>query len=529
MQSFLQYRRLKPTVPSPPRQEKAPTKSDEIIEDERILVDWDGPLDSSHPRNWTFSYKLWVSFLVSINVFALDWCSAADSQAISVIAAEYDTTSRIASVGSAMFVFGIAAGALLTGPITETVGRNPIYIVGRVIHFFFILGTALAKNSATQMSCRFFAGLGASTILAVHGASIADLYGQEGRGIIWPLVALWSFFGTAFPPVAGAWIVQSEKISWRWTDWIAVILSGVTFIVTFFFMPETYSPTLLSWKAAKIRKTTGSNQYRAPIEMQSSLSERLKANLHRAFIMCTHEYIVIFLGLWLVVVYVIVFGFLAGIHFLFSDTYNFSLGLTGTVFCAIAAGIALNTALALAYSYNHYNRSLKLKEEKGPLAQLDPEYRMLPAFPVALGLPISLFWLGWSNRPWISPWSGIMAVALFGFSWAGIYVCVYHYIFDTYSIYAGSALATITFVRYFFAGSIQIISPDMWRKLGTQYTCTLLGSIAAALIPVPVVLWIWGEYIRKVSKYARNKEDVEKAEGVNPPEKQSDNPIDNVC
>ncbi|KAI0999736.1 putative efflux pump [Podosphaera aphanis] len=517
MQSFLQYRRLRPTTQSPSLEEKADPLENRSSEDQRILVDWDGPLDSAHPRNWSLTYKLWVSFLVSINVFALDWCSAADSQAIAVIAAEYDITSRIASVGSAMFVFGIAAGALLTGPITETVGRNPIYVLGRIIHFSFILGTALAKNSATHSSCRFFAGLGASTILAVHGASIADLYGQEGRGIIWPFVALWSFFGTTFPPVVGAWLVQSETISWRWTDWIAVILSGATFIVTFFFMPETYSPTLLSWKAAKLRKLTGFNKYMAPIEMQSSLAERLKANLLRAFMMCTREYIVIFLGLWLVIVYVVVFGLLAGMHFLFAETYGFSLGQVGTVFTAIAVGIALNTALALVYSYDHYQRSAKLKKEKGSFEQLEPEYRMLPAFPLALGLPASLFWLGWSNKPSISPWSGIMAVSLFGFSWAGIYVCVYHYIFDTYSIYAGSALASITFVRYFFAGSIQIISPDMWKKLGTNYTCTLLGCIATALIPVPIILWFYGEKIRKISKYAKDKLDVQKAEGPDSP------------
>lgn len=212
------------------------------------------------------------------------------------------------------------------------------------------------------------------------------------------------------------------------------------------------------------------------------------------------------------IVYVVVFGFLAGMHFLFADTYGFSLSQVGDMFIAIAVGIALNTALALVYAYDHHKRTTKFKNEHGQNQQLSPEYRMLPAFPVALGLPVSLFWLGWSNKPSISPWSGILAVTLFGFSWAGIYVCVYHYIFDTYSIYAGSALATITFVRYFFAGGIQIVSPDMWEQLGTHYTCTVLGCIATALIPVPVVLWIWGENIRKVSRFARDKADVDKAE-----------------
>jgi hypothetical protein len=44
--------------------------------------------------------------------------------------------------------------------------------------------------------------------------------------------------------------------------------------------------------------------------------------------MTTQEYIVILLGLWLVAVHIVVFGFLQGFTFLVSDTYNFGTGLT---------------------------------------------------------------------------------------------------------------------------------------------------------------------------------------------------------
>lgn len=93
-------------------------------------------------------------------------------------------------------MFGIAIGAIFAGPISETVGRNPIYIGSRVLHLGFLLGTALAGNLATQLACRLLAGLGASIILAIHGASIADIFGPEGRSLAFPLVALSSFIGT---------------------------------------------------------------------------------------------------------------------------------------------------------------------------------------------------------------------------------------------------------------------------------------------------------------------------------------------
>ncbi|TQS35367.1 hypothetical protein Golomagni_04212 [Golovinomyces magnicellulatus] len=506
MQSILQYRQVKPGISKSLEALRARIgRAQDSDPYARVLVEWENPSDPLHPRNWSLAYKIWVSALVSMNVFALDWCSAADSQASAKIASEFGVSHRVESVGSAMFVFGIAAGAQFAGPITETVGRNPVYIGGRLIHIFFILGTALARNISTQLLCRFFAGFGASAILAIHGASIADLFGQEGRSLAWPFVALWSFLGTAFPPVVGAWIAQTSSISWRWTEWIAVIMSGTTFVITVVWLPETFAPILLKWKAVQLRKVTNDMTFVAPIESQSSFSERLKANIYRAFIMSTREYIVILLGLWLVLVYIIVFGFLSGMEHIFARTYNFSLGLVGTSFSAIAVGIILNTALSIVYAYTHNTRTIKCRKINGENSRLPPEYRMIPAFPVAICLPISLFWLGWTNNVHISPWSGLGAISLFGFSWAGIYVAVYHYIFDTYSIYAGSALATITCARYLFGGGIQIISQDMWNRLGTQWTCTLLGCIAILLLPVPFILWAKGEKIRIVSKFAGEK------------------------
>ncbi|POS87784.1 hypothetical protein EPUL_001691, partial [Erysiphe pulchra] len=507
MQSILQYRKLRSDLPSTPFSSYGQgSESSNLSQNEQYtFVEWDSSQDSSHPRNWSLSYKIWVCALVSMNVFALDWCSAADSQASTKIASEFGVSLRIESIGSALFVFGIASGALFAGPITETVGRNPVYIVGRIFHLIFILGTALAQNIMTQLFCRFFAGVGASTILAIHGASIADLFGQEGRSLAWPFVALWSFLGTSFPPIVGAWIAQSTNISWRWTDWIAVMMSATTFVITIFCLPETFAPILLKWKASKIRKSTGNKRYIAPIESQSSFSKRLIINLNRALIMSTREYIVILLGIWLVAVYIVVFGFLSGMNVLFGKTYRFSRGFIGTSFSAIAVGVILNTMLSHYFANQHRIRTEKWKIENSRDSRLPPEYRLLSAFPVAFSFPISLFWLGWTNYNSVSPWSGLGAVALFGFSWAGIYVSVYHYIFDTYSIYAGSALASITCARYLFGGGIQIISEDMWGTLGAQWTCTLLGCLATILVPVPFILYIMGERIRKVSKFASER------------------------
>lgn len=95
----------------------------------------------------------------------------------------------------ALYVIGIAAGALFAGSVAETTGRNPIYIVSRCMHLAFILGSALAPHLGAQVAGRFLAGLGASTILAIHAASIADIFEARDRSLAWPFVASASFFG----------------------------------------------------------------------------------------------------------------------------------------------------------------------------------------------------------------------------------------------------------------------------------------------------------------------------------------------
>lgn len=249
------------------------------------------------------------------------------------------------------------------------------------------------------------------------------------------------FPGPTTAPIVGAWIAQSS-ISWRWTEWISVILSGVTLTFTLLLLPETFAPILLSWKASHIRQITGDPRHISELERQPSLLARVKAALQRALHMLTKEPIVPLLGLWLILVYLVVYGFLQGLSFIFGDTYGFSRGLIGTSFASILLGTNLWTFCTVPIYYYLYKRKIaQLEHESGdekpfvgqqiPGRDLpEPEYRLWQAVPVAFLLPISMFWLGWTNYASISPWSDLGALCLFGIAWAGIYVTVYQYILD---------------------------------------------------------------------------------------------------
>lgn len=203
----------------------------------------------------------------------------------------------------------------------------------------------------------------------------------------------------------------------------------------------------------------------------------------------------ILFGTYITVLYLLIYGFLEGFDYIFTKTYLFNVGQRYTCFAAIAIGVLLGMPYVILV-----NRLTAKRYQKS--ADTSPERRLFPALFAAPLLPVSLFWLGWTNRPSISYWSDLAACCLFGFALHALFTSTYHYLLDTYGTVASSALAAITCVRYLASGGMVLITEPMYKGLSVKWTLTLLGCIAALLTPVPLVFWKWGPLMRKKSKYA---------------------------
>lgn len=221
------------------------------------------------------------------------------------------------------------------------------------------------------------------------------------------------------------------------------------------FQPETYAPVLLKWKAAHLRKITGDERYVAEVEIRAeAFWKRLLRALYRPFVMTSREPIIILFALYLTVVYIVLFTFLDGYTYIFGKTYGFSEGMTGLAFLGIAIGLC-GASLLIPLIYRWAKRDLEaIREKDGPNAKLPPEKRLWFAMFGAPAVPISLFWMGWSNFNRISPWSDLASTVLFGYGILCIFISTYQYIIDAYEIYAASALASLTFIRYVVSGGM---------------------------------------------------------------------------
>lgn len=296
----------------------------------------------------------------------------------------------------------------------------------------------------------------------------------------------------------GAYIGPSTAVSWRWAEWTMLIASGLVLVVVLLLMPETFGPLLLQWKAKHYRRITGDDRFRCDHEVgDATLLSRLKVSIVRPFQMLT-EPIIIAMTLYITVVYIILFTFLVGWPYIFEYTYGISQGLSNTIFVAMLIGTELNFLLVPII----YRMTIKrTKSEAG--SAFKPEVRLwYGTFGAAVAIPISLFWLGWTNYASISIWSAILAVSLFGYGVMGIFLCVYMYIIDSYEIFSASALTFVALTRYVVAGGMTVAGIPLYENLGTHYTLTILACISVVLVPMPYLLYYYGPVIRSRSKFA---------------------------
>lgn len=465
-----------------------------------FVVGYEGPRDILNPHNWSRLTRI----SATINIAAIGWivgfASSIDSAILPQATAEFGVGDVTESLATGLFLIGFGVGALFAGPISETVGRNPVYIATLTLYMIFVMASGLAPNIGAQVAFRFIAGAFASTPLTCAGGSISDLWDPLERVIAFPVFAVAAFMGPILGPVVGGFIGESTLVNWRWTEWITLIISGLILVQVACFQPETYAPILLKWKAELLRQLTRDERYKAEMEIREEpFVRRLLRSLYRPFLLTFREPIIILVALYLAVIYIILFTFLTGYTFIFSETYGFSQGITGLSFLGIGIGLCFASTL-VPLIYRWAKRDLASIQKQGG-TQLAPEFRLWYAMFGAPAIPISLLWMGWTAYPSVSFWSPLAASVLFGYGILCVFISSYQYVIDSYESCAASALVSVTFIRYIAAGGMVEVATPMYANLGVHWTLTILAGLSALMVPVPYLFYLYGPRIRQRSKY----------------------------
>ncbi|KAI9713845.1 MAG: hypothetical protein M1820_000575 [Bogoriella megaspora] len=464
------------------------------------LVTWT-PNDVQNPQNWSLLKKVFVTAEICLLTFSVYIGSAIYTAGLMDVEQRFHVSQVAADLGLTLFVAGYGVGPMLWSPMSEIpmVGRNPVYILTLVVFVIFQVPTALATNFGMLLAFRFLTGFFGSPVLATGGATIADMYSPRKRPYpmgIWGIAAV---CGPSLGPLVGGFAAQAE--GWTWTIWELMWLSGAALVFLFFFLPETSSTNILYRRTVRLRKLTGDNKLKCEPEL---MAEEMTGRdivimaLVKPFTLNFLEPMVFLLNLYIALIYGLLYVWFESFPIVFVEIYHFNLGEEGLAFLGIFVGALVVIPPFFLYLYFVQEKTVN---EKG---ECRPEERLPPAFVGAFAIPICLFWFGWSARPsihWIMPiigsgWFSIGAFLLFN--------SVLNYLPDAYPDYAASVLAGNDFFRSSFGAGFPLFATAMYNNLGVDWASSTLAFLAIAFIPIPFVLYMIGERLRKdYSKHAR--------------------------
>ncbi|KAL2865019.1 MFS transporter [Aspergillus lucknowensis] len=461
---------------------------------EALVVEFDGAGDPLHPYNWSLVRRIFLVCILSYSTFANSFTSAVFSAAIASVSEEFDIGKEAASLGVTLFVLGFAAGPIAWAPMSEIIGRRWPVCIGTFGCGIFTVACATAKDVQTIMVTRFFAGLFAASPVSIVPAVFADLFSTAQRGVVMSIFCMAVFVGPFAAPFVGGFIAMT--LGWRWIMYISAIMVFLGFVLVVFWMDETYAPVILVHKAAVLRRQTHNWCIHAKQdEVEVAFIELVRNNFTRPLRMLVTEPILLLVSLYISFVYGLMYALLGAYPVVFQGVYGMNMGVGGLAFIGIIIGELLGGVYTLLLQ-GAYKRKLEAND-----GQPIPEWRLTPAIVGSVAFSGGLFWFGWcgyrTDIHWMAP---VASGLLTGFGIFCIFLQCFNYIVDCYPTLAASTIAANTILRSALGCAFPLFSRQMMENLGVQWAGTLLGCLAAAMIPIPVGFQVYGPWLRRKSR-----------------------------
>ncbi|KAK3315119.1 putative fluconazole resistance protein [Apodospora peruviana] len=468
-----------------------------LPDQEEYVVEFDGPDDPLHAQNWPLGKKLGTAAVLGYTTMTAAFGSSIFSAATRAISAQFGVSTTVGILGVSLYVLGFATGPTLWAPLSELRGRRLPLVLSMFGFSIFNIATATAKDLQTIMITRFFAGFFGACPLAVVAAVFSDMFDNRTRGIAITVFSMTVFSGPLLAPFVGGFIVDSH-LGWRWTAYIVAFMGFLAFGLNLIFLEETYPPVILVAKASELRRRTlnwGIHAKQEEIEVD--FRELVTKNFSRPIRMLFSEPIIASLSVYMAFIYGLLYLFLTAYPLVFQGVHHFSAGISGLTFFGMILG-QLIAGVTVLLQQPWYQR--KLVANNGVPV---PEWRLPSVIAGGAAFAAGLFWFGWSGYRadvhWIVPTlSGILS----GFGLLSIFLQALNYLVDSYLMFAASAIAANTFLRSLAGAGFPLFATYMFNGMGIQWASTLLGCVAAALVPIPVLFYLYGHKLRAKSSFA---------------------------
>ncbi|OBR07080.1 Major facilitator superfamily transporter [Colletotrichum higginsianum IMI 349063] len=463
---------------------------------------WDG--DPADPKSWSTAYRVFVVGMFAFTTLATGIYSTAYSSGIPQMSEELHITNpSLPLLGISLYLVGLALGALIMAPLSETFGRRPMYIGGLTIFLGLIPVAALATDFTTVIVARFLGAVAGSVMLSNVGGSIMDITNPKYLPLAMSVYSFGPLNGPVLGPLMGGFLV--EAFGWRSLNWMSLISTavGALFIMT---VPETYRPTLLRKKAAQKRREEEDHRYWSDFDDTVPILRRIRTAVSRPFILSFTEPVLMFWNVYISVIYAIVQLAYVAFPIVYQNERGWTTAISGLAFVGVFVGIALVLATEPLL------RRLVNRQPKNPeTGQAEPEATVLLICIGAVLEPVGQLAFALTSLPVEVPfyWSVLSGVP-FGYGFGLVFIYGTSYISKVFGMYATSASAGNLVFRSILGAVLVLVGKSMYAALTPRVAGIAVGVAEVALMPVPFVFFKWGKKIRQRSKLIRTLEEQAK-------------------
>ncbi|KIW19091.1 hypothetical protein PV08_03383 [Exophiala spinifera] len=460
------------------------------------------PNDPRNPMEFSQVKKWFITITVAIATLAVAFVSSGYSGGADEVIRGFGVSEEVYTLGISLFVLGFAIGPLLWAPLSELYGRQILFTTTYAVLTAFNAGAAGAQSMATLIVLRFLAGTFGSSPLTNAGGVIADMFESRQRGLGMCIFAAAPFLGPVIGPIVGGFV--GETVGWRWNEGVMACFTGALWIFGTLTIPETYSPAILSRRAAKLSKMTGKVYVSVLEKRQGKTTPKaaFQKSLARPWVLLFMEPIVLLLSIYMAIIYGTLYLCFGAFPIVYQEGRGWSPGIGGLAFLGVAVGMLFG----VAYSIIDNSRYAKVEDEHN--GEAPAEARLPPVMVGSIALPIGLFWFAWTNSPSVHWIVSIIATAPFGFGMVLVFLGGMNYLIDAYTIYAASVLAANSVLRSLFGAAFPLFTSQMFHNLGIHWASSIPAFLALACTPFPFVFYKYGESIRMKCKYAAQAHEI---------------------
>lgn len=310
---------------------------------------------------------------------------------------------------------------------------------------------------------------------------------------LWPVSHLgYSDCITTLGPVCGGFI--GERLGWRWVFWILLISGSLVTISIECLTTETNAQVLIDRKTKHLRKELNRPELRSVYQdgPPQSASDVLLHAFVRPLKMLFLSPLIALLSLYMAMAYGLMYLVFTTIPNVFKESYGFSPEISGLAYIGTGVGFMAGLVTVARISDRTVVRMTRAND-----GVFEPEMRLPSCIFFACFVPMTFFLYGWTTYykvHWIVPIIGLVPL---GFGVMGIFIPIQTYVIDSFPSFAASGLAALTVSRSLFGTFLPLAGQPMYSSLGYGWGNSVLGFVAIAMIPAPLLIFKFGGRIRK--------------------------------